>query len=277
MGTWGLRLFAGTQQQYFASIDRIHTLRKTKRRREDGEAHDGDSPGDTWHPRLIELMPETIPEGVDLSLTHEESALLLDLWGRNQPKSLLTWLALDAAKTGDMADADWIWAHPKALEFPQEIRKLLDHGQRFSILVEGAALLYNLQLSELGKREQLAVDYGDGLIFWCEQNYHLLIGWDLEAFWALLSSRGYVIGEGTRRFVQSWLEVAIDQGNQVGQSRSARILIEARETQLKGGRSRFRNRAALNQWGGSSGLQRLNYRWPTAKNFLQEWHAGMNA
>lgn len=276
-GAWGLRRFAGTQQQYFAQVDRIQATRKARRRREDGDEHDSDAAGDTWHPRLIELMPEAFPEGADLSLTRDEAALLLDQWRITQPDSLLTWLALDAARAGDMPHADWIWAHPRAADFPPRIRALLEHGQRFSVLVEGAALLYNLQLSELGEREERVGEYATQLVDWGEQHRPLLSGWDLGAFWPLVMGHGHGISEETRRFVQAWLDAALEAGRAVGEFQPARRLIEVRETRLKGGRSRFRNRAALNQWGGSSGLQRLSYRWPTASDFLQEWHAGMSA
>ncbi len=277
-GAWGLRRFGGTQQQYFAQADRIQAMRKARRRRDDGDEHDGDSPGDTWHPRLIELMPETFPEGADLSLTRDESALLLDQWRLAQPDSLLTWLALDAAKTGDVPQADWIWAHPRVQDFPLRIRTLLEHGQRFSVLVEGAALLYNLQLSELGRREERIDEYTSGLAAWGNQHGALLTGWNLKEFWPLVLEQGHGISEETRRFVQGWLDVAVEAEFSVQDSGRARRLIEVRETRLKGEqRSRFRNQAALNQWGGSSGLQRLSYRWPTANNFLREWHAGMNA
>jgi hypothetical protein len=275
---WGLRRFVGTQQQYFAQAEKIQALRKARRRRDDGDEHDGDSLGETWHSRLVELIPESFPERVDLSLTRSEAAFLLDQWRLAQPDSLLTWLALDSAKTGHTPEADWIWAHPGIADFPSRIRALLEHGQRFSALVEGAALLYNLQLSELGRREERIDEYAHGLKTWGDRHADLLTGWDLRDFWPLVLGHGHGISEETRRFVQGWLEVAVDAGFSVRGSKQARRLIETREARLKGEhRSRFRNQAALNQWGGSSGLQRLNYRWPTASNFLREWHAGMNA
>ncbi|SOY78683.1 conserved hypothetical protein [Cupriavidus taiwanensis] len=276
MGAWGLRRFAGTQQQYFAQAERIRALRKARRRRDDGEEHDGDAPGSAWQSRLIELMPKAFPDGADLSLTRDESALLLDQWRLAQPDSLLTWLALDAAKTGNLPQADWIWAHPRAAEFPCHIRSLLEHARRFSALVEGAALLYNLQLSELSKREERVEEYSGRLADWSEQHAPQLNGWDLSNFWPLVLNHGHRISGETRKFVQSWLDAVVEAGRSVGELKVARQLIEARETHLKDGRSRFTNRAALNQWGGSSGLQRLGYRWPTASSFLAEWHMGMN-
>lgn len=277
-GAWGLRRFGGTQQQYFAQVERIRAMRKSRRRRDDGEDHDGDAPADTWHPRLIELMPARFPEGAKLALSRDESALLLDQWRLAQPDSLLTWLAIDAARTGEMPEADWIWAHPKRNQFPSRIRALLEHGQRFSALVEGAALLYNLQLSELDRREERIEEYVSGLGAWAERHEALLTDWNLREFWPLVLGHGHGISEETRRFVQDWHEVSVSTGLSVGKSGQARNLIEMREIRLKREqRSRFKNAAARNQWGGSSGLQPLGYRWPTARGFLREWHAGMQA
>lgn len=275
-GTWGLRRFAGTQQQYFSQVASVLAARKSKRRREDGNEHDGDASSDTWHPRLIAQMPKEFPSGANLDLTRDEAELLLDQWCRNQPHSLLTWLARDAAKSNVLPLADWIWAHPQFNEFPEYIRLLLADSQRFSALVEGAALLYNVQLAELGLREERVKEYGTRLSEWAEGSRSLLIGWDLEPFWQRVLGKGHQISEETRRFVQTWLDVANKSGTSIGSFQPARALIEARETRLKGSRSRFRNRAALNQWGGGSGLLLLNYRWPTASSFLQEWHKGMS-
>ena len=275
-GTWGLRRFAGTQQQYFLQVDAIRAKRKARRRRDDGDEYDGEAPADTWHPRLIELMPNSFPIGADFSLSRDEAALLLDQWRLHLPDSLLTWLALDAAKNRPLVQADWIWAHPCASEFPSRIRTLVEHARYFSALVEGASLLYNLQLSELGEREERIAEYASRLAAWGEQDVPPP-NWELTAFWPMVVGYGHGISEETRRFVQTWLNMALEAGTAIGKSKPARKLIEARETRLKGGRSRFRNKAALNQWGGSSGLHRLNFRWPIASSFLQEWHAGMNA
>lgn len=279
-GAWGLRRFTGTQQQYFAQIPSLLNARRARLRREEAHdrvhGHDTEAANDTWHPRLIALMPKAFPDGVNLELTPDEAALLLDQWRIQQPQSLLTWLALDAAKTQVMPFADWIWAHPKAKEFPESIRLLLADGQRFSALVEGAALLYNLQLAELGQRDDRVNEYSPLLTEWADQHLPLLRDWDLGPFWARVVGKGHQISEETRRFVQAWLDSALDAGEKVGSSQIARSLIELRETRLKGSRSRFKNRAALNQWGGGSSLLLLNYRWPTASRFLQEWHKGMN-
>jgi len=54
-------------------------------------------------------------------------------------------------------------------------------------------------------------------------------------------------------------------------------LIRNRETTLKRSQSRFLNKDALQQWGGSSGLGRLNYRWETAQRFLNDLYLGLES
>ena len=55
----------------------------------------------------------------------------------------------------------------------------------------------------------------------------------------------------------------------------ANELIRNRETLLKRSQSRFLNKDALQQWGGASGLGRLNYRWETAQRFLNDLYLGL--
>ena len=50
-------------------------------------------------------------------------------------------------------------------------------------------------------------------------------------------------------------------------------LIIEREKYLKGARSRFTNKKALEQWRGAAGVNELKYRWPTAKQFLKDLSA----
>jgi hypothetical protein len=47
-------------------------------------------------------------------------------------------------------------------------------------------------------------------------------------------------------------------------------LIIEREKYLKGARSRFTNKKALEQWGGAAGVNELRYRWPTTEAILKD-------
>ena len=69
---------------------------------------------------------------------------------------------------------------------------------------------------------------------------------------------------------------ALSYGSTVIDSGDARALIRSRELRLKGPRSRFSNRRALDQWSGYAGLFRMSYRWPTVRQFLGDLHDGLN-
>jgi hypothetical protein len=281
LGTWGMRRARMSLQQYFALADRRHALRRTQRKRDDNEVHDGDPGGRAWDSQLIKLRPEDFPAGVGLELTREEAGFLLDRWRRQHPGSLLTWLALDLAQGGEMPEAENIWDHPRKPAFPPEIQVLIDDARRFNVLMHGAALLYNLQLAELERRYvgdvDLAAHYRARLDAWAENELPACGAWDLEAFWKRVLGKGHTITESTREFVRTWLTLALRERAQIAESRACRELVEARERRLKDKRSRFANTAARSQWGGRAGLAPLGYRWAVASDFLREWHAGWRA
>lgn len=276
LGRWGLRTFQGTQQQYFAQADRLYAARTARRRSDDDDLHDSDAAGHVWHQHLLKLRPDDFPNNATLELGRAEAELLLDRWRSTHPDSLFTWLALDMAKLTKIDTVDRIWLHPRFCEFPKQIQTLLDHARRFDALVQGAALQYNLQLSQLDHRLELVEDYESKLADWTEREAVACNSWDIESFWPHVIGKGHSISGDTKSFIKNWLELlAIPNGKGVN-SAGARILIESRERKLKesSGRSRFANRAALTQWGGRSGLVPLDYRWSVSQRFLSEWHEG---
>lgn len=274
LGRWGFRRFDGTLQQYFAQADRRQALARSRRRRDDDDAHDGDASGQTWHPHLVKLRPESFPTGTDLDLTRNEAEFLLDRWRREHPESLLTWLALDLTRHTEVANAERIWLHPRCGDFPLWIRALIDNARRFDSLIRGASLLYNLQLAELDARNDRVATYEEDLSQWAIDDAPNCMGWNLAEFWPQVLGKGHSITTETQRFVERWHALTCGDSGKIGASVPARQLVEQRERKLKGARSRFANRAALKQWGGAAGLAPLNYRWPTANDFLHEWHLG---
>ena len=77
-------------------------------------------------------------------------------------------------------------------------------------------------------------------------------------------------------FVEQWLAAVAGHSNRLGEDDSVRELVRKREMSLKKSRSRFTNRRALDQWGGSSGLGRMTYRWPTSSTFLEDLYDGLH-
>ena len=273
LGSWGIRRGNQTRLQYFAHASLRHTHRPRRHRRDLNEDRRDDVPdvnAAIWHPDMVKLRPPEFPEACGLALTAEEAGFLLDRWSATQRDSLLTWLALDARRHEVVAQPDAIWEHPRFAAFPSRIRNLIVGGRKLNAALGGAALLYNLQLAELDKREKQVEEYQHKLTDWKGQQRADCADWKLDEFWPLVIDAGHTISADTRRFVEDWRNVAVNDIT----SQAARQLIEQREIKLKGARSRFTNRAALKQWGGAAGTSPLTYRWPVARAMLAEWHAG---
>ena len=142
--------------------------------------------------------------------------------------------------------------------------------------MQGAALLYNLQLAEMDKRDALVSSYSDALDKWAEGESTLTHDWDLADLWNRVENKGHGITLKTKTFVEAWLQEVKASRKSIRTSPRARALVQARETNLKGASSsRFLNAAARKQWGGAAGLARMNFRWPTADTYLREWHTGL--
>lgn len=271
LSSWGLRNFDGTIAQYFGQADRRRAHGPVRRSlNEDG---DGGGAAGAWHARLSKLRPPGFPETAHLDLTRAEAEFLLDRWKRRCPNSLLTWLAMDMTQREAATPPERIWEHPRAGDFPEHLRRLVTAAQRFDALVQGAALLYNLQLAELEQRDDWIAQHGAALATWTETQALQLRQLDLATFWPQVLNKGHSISADTQRFTQDWLALATG-GFDLAVSPIARQLVQTRERRLKGDRSRFKNRGARQQWGGSAGLTPLNYRWPIARTYLSEWHDG---
>jgi hypothetical protein len=142
--------------------------------------------------------------------------------------------------------------------------------------MHGAALLYNLALAELAQRAELVFEYRAKLVAWAGAlDLADLRSWSLLRLWELTIDQGHTITQTTRTFVQAWVELASSKANAVVDDPFARMLIERRERSLKGQRSRFLNARARDQWSGHAGTAQLSYRWPTARSFLRDLHAGL--
>ena len=83
------------------------------------------------------------------------------------------------------------------------------------------------------------------------------------------------ISHQTRRFVDAWARLAVENHVTIVDSAAARKLIEERERQLKHGLARLQNLRALENWGGESSLGRLSYRWLNARQLIADVQAGL--
>ncbi len=134
MGSWGIRVYHGSQQEYFRQVESIYTARARRQRKDDGDWLDPHR-GMTWHPALGKLMPEDFPDYAQLQLSRDESLFVREQWRKTHPESLLAWLAFDANSLDSNVIADAPWLHPRQEQFPVPMKTLVEHGRQFSALI----------------------------------------------------------------------------------------------------------------------------------------------
>lgn len=262
MRTWGILEFPGSQDQYQRSLDAYYAaLRRSGGRPDDGEPLKDLVP-ETWHPGLPEPPGDFLNES-SFALTHDEATYLRERILTTCPDTLLAFL-VDRSEASDWVD--FPWEHPQHAEFPAHIKKQLHHARAFSEAVHGAALLYNLMLSEESGSDELEHLYRDRLVEWVEmvESSDTLAGWDRAEFWEVVDSSEARISVTTRAFLDTWLDIALAPGEaaSVESNDRARNLIKDRELARKRAQARLSNKRALELWGGAAGADRLVYRWP---------------
>jgi len=264
LGSWGIRRFQGSPDSYFAAVGNLS--RRQSRRRE-GEDEDSDNyASQIWHPSLP-TMPPSLLNTATFRLTIDEAQFIIDRLVAEHPQALLTILA----RKGFGADCRYIWEHPKLAEFPETARQLVRHAEIFSSVMNGAALIYNLQLSELREHDGWIADYQERLQTWnAEIDQASVRVWSLDDFWLSIEHPNHRVQPAAKRFVTEWLQIVREGAAGASNSPAARKLIRDRECRLKTGQSRFLNLGVRNNWRGASGRDRLSFRWPQAKAHLMD-------
>ncbi|MDW7730776.1 MAG: DUF6361 family protein, partial [Bacillota bacterium] len=143
--------------------------------------------------------------------------------------------------------------------------------------INGAALLYNLMLSEKRNDDALITRYKERLEQWVEKmsmfNY---ISWDRDQFWDLVEN-AVRIPLMTKRFVTEWFAIvdSSEDLSRLAENTDARKLIILRERRLKRNRARLENQRALEMWTGAAGTSVLSYRWEIARSMINDILAGL--
>jgi hypothetical protein len=278
LGSWGIRRADMSRDQYHRSIAQVCKLRQNqtnlrvdRRNRGDDGEQAPDPASVTWHLKLPE-PPEDFPKNADLALMRDEAAFIRDQLLARHSQSLLAHLAAHCSP----ASVGYPWEHPDSSTFSHDHLVILKHARMITISMHGAALLYNYMLSELCKREELVETYRNAYTTWTENlNQQEIAEWQMTALWTTVVRDGHNVPRQTRTFVEDWIAFVRDDPAGLIANNSARQLIQRRERRLKGGRSRFANHRALEQWGGASGVQPLNYRWGSAARLLDDLYAGL--
>ncbi|MEV6930905.1 DUF6361 family protein [Dactylosporangium sp. NPDC051485] len=237
-----------------------------------------------WHPTLPD-PPAGFPNELDgeLTLGPDEARWLRERMLATVPNTLLAHLLTPQRRPA--LEADYPWNDLVTAEAPPEVRRAIEHAARFSLAIHGAALLYNLLVAEryeqAGLTEQASpVDrYRAALTDWAGQLAGLS-EWNRADMWSQVIYINPRIAANltARRFIDLWLDAVANGGTrEVWKEQTLRTLIGERERSVKKSQSRLTNEKLLRNWSGKSGSSRLVYRWPQAKDMLNDIHNGCAA
>ncbi len=284
---WGIRLFKGSQEQYHRYINRFE--RRLKDSFSDGDEDNGDAHKyeviESWH-NGIPSAPEDFLEHSDLSLKLHEAEYLKGRIYTRHPDSLLAILIGQEV----FVDTDFIWTHPIIKDLEAELIEEIKHAQNFSEVIYGAALLYNLMLSqksqaqkakewqafylrEMNNWSQIIMKRWDELAVWFSDGGF----WRSKSFNTIPASSNSQSFERTKVFVNNWFSLVFKGQNllSVKKDEDAINLIYEREVYLKRSRARLENQRALDLWNGAAGAFQLDYRYRVAKQLMSDIISGV--
>ncbi|MDM4141395.1 MULTISPECIES: DUF6361 family protein [Mycobacterium] len=261
-----------------AEVDRVHSRRPVAVEYQDDVAawHGGG-----FHPTLPSVpdgFPTEVPTGFAMSFS--EAAWLRDRMLASSPDTLLEF----ALEHRPDANSDVPWEDSVLKSAEGERASVLDDARRFSILMNSAALMYNLLLAEAYEREgfdrvESPVDeYRGRLDRWAEQpNLERDIStWDRAAFWCRVLERNPNVNPRSRRFIDDWLDLLNTVSlSDLANNESLRTFIIRREREHKRTQARLTNKRLLQAWLGASGSRALVYRWTQMRPVLHDIHDGL--
>jgi hypothetical protein len=275
LGRLGIRRFIGSQTHYHRTLEAVY---RRSGAREEAMAIDSADGRDVfrWHPGLPS-PPSGFPRNVSLHLRHDEALFLHDQIMALAGDTCLAFLVRQENKPNLMVDFPW---QVEREGMSAALVKELTHARLFALAMHGAALLYNLLLSEAAQNTERIDEYRARLAEWETEVAAVeedLASWDRGDFWELVRRRNPRVGSRAVRFVQEWWQTALDTRGHVSTAdvEHARNLVALRERELKRDRARLVNLRALENWSGAAGTARLNYRWPVVRLIADDIRRGL--
>jgi len=156
------------------------------------------------------------------------------------------------------------------------------HARLFSLIVQGAALSYNLALARRYEDQGLSqfeapVDcYLAEIEDWVHEldsERAALTAWDLSDLWSGVLAHNPRISWATMVFVDTF--VALLRNGKRPDHEQILALVISREKRQKGTQSRLVNDKLLRNWTGASGTGRLTYRWANVTRLLTDVSEGL--
>ena len=270
LGSWGIRRFHGSQDQYHRSLDTFYDSGQRLQLADDKEPV-GQGLRVNWH-HAIPKAPKEFPKSVSLKLSKLEAKFLVERILTNARPTLLAFL-VDQGKLAK--ETEFAWEHHQFQQFPIHVQEQLEQARNFSEVIHGAALLYNLMLAQAKQSEELVDEYTERLGSWSEvigMRYSSLVKWDRSRFWEIVSSGRQRVPHLTRIFINSWIDLIFSkkESPKVEAHKAARQMIQERERQLKKSLARLTNLRSLEIWNGEAGTRQLDYRWTGTQIIIRD-------
>lgn len=186
----------------------------------------------------------------------------------------------ELARKGRSFTEDWPWQVSEDT-ISNANRAILRHAERFSGVMYGASLLYNLLLAlraadrpnakKHADADALIADYRSRIENWKSDLDHLALkDWDLDDLFGLVGRTSHNLTKSSRDFIRGWVTIARDGAGPVEADHEAIELLKQREHGLKRMKARLLHDAPLERWSGASGDARLDFRWGIARRYLGE-------
>ena len=239
-----------------------------------------------WHP-TVPPWPSGFPGALegDLSLSQAEAEWLRERIVETCGGRLLAHLVTTDRSPATSAAP---WEDPACLSAPESASHLLRLAQGFSLIVNGAALLYNVLVAEryeasgFSRVAEPVADRVQAYQEWLERvdgQHRLVSEWRLSALWELVDVAGARVTYRTRAFVEAWAS-SVASGAVAealtDPSGGLRTLITNREQSIKRGQSRLTNSRLLASWGGASGTSPLAFRWTQVRRIVTDIQEGLH-
>lgn len=235
-----------------------------------------------WRPGMPS-PPDGFPDkpigGFDL--TADEARWLRELISVNASGTLFAHLV----NAAELSDSDFAWEQPSIANAADAVRETLDHARRFSVVMHGAALVYNLLVarrydaSGFTRIASQVEHYLGEIDRWgteLREDASRLRN-DLPDFWLAVAEGNGRVAPLARAFVEQWVGlVAGADPAAAALGETGQRLVESRVRQLRGGRSVLVNDKLLAAWPGASGAGQLDYRWGTVRTIIRDIHEGLS-
>lgn len=267
--TFNIGLHAGGRESYYRSLDGFYLRNKHPHLTLEEKLYEEVNLKKNWH--NTPEPPPGFPENASFTMTLEEAEYLKNriITAVDSRGSLLAYL-VSSSTIWD--PAPYAWSLPEHLKKDHSVE--LAHAEKFSLIMHGAAILYNLMLARIVHNEAAeSSDYEDLFSEWTEEmNRRMpeLQAWDRSDFWAMIVRMNSRVSRA-KGFVERWFCHVLQDGRVLTNliiDEEAKEMIVRREAEIKKIQARLTHESARLNWQGNSGIGRLDFRWRQTQRIL---------